>query len=142
MLDQARAWMVWLTKLLGADGFRFDAVKHFPTYVVEDLLFNAMGARIDYFAVGEYVGGRQQLDDWADETQNRAGTFDFALRQALAEIVEANGFFNMGSLPNFQQNNRIKTVPFVNNHDTWRGAFWDSELPRLVGYDPRVKSTS
>jgi alpha-amylase len=67
------------------------------------------------------------LDDWADETQNRAGTFDFALRQALAEIVEANGFFDMGSLPNFQQNNRIKTVPFVNNHDTWRGAFWDSE---------------
>jgi alpha-amylase len=127
MRDQARAWLVWLTKQLGADGFRFDAVKHFPAYVVEDLLFNAMGDRIDYFAVGEFVGGRQQLDSWAGETQNRAGTFDFALRQALADIVAANGFFDMGSLPNFQQDNRIKTVPFINNHDTWRGAFWDSE---------------
>lgn len=127
MRDRAREWFVWLTRQLGADGFRFDAVKHYPSYMVEDLLFNAMGERIDYFAVGEYVGNRQQLDAWAGETQNRSGTFDFALREALARIVETGGFFDMGSLPNFQQNNRIKTVPFVNNHDTWRGSYWDSE---------------
>jgi alpha-amylase len=127
MRDRAREWFVWLTNQLGADGFRFDAVKHYPAYVVEDLLFSAMGDRIDYFAVGEFVGNRQQLDSWAGQSSNRAGTFDFALRQALAEIVEAGGFFDMGSLPNFQQKNRIKTVPFVNNHDTWRGVYWDSE---------------
>ena len=127
MRDRGREWFVWLAKQLGADGFRFDAVKHYPAYVVEDLLFNAMGDRIGYFAVGEFVGNRQQLDSWASQSQNRAGTFDFALRQALAEIVEAGGFFDMGSLPNFQQKNRIKTVPFVNNHDTWRGVYWDSE---------------
>jgi len=136
MLDRGREWLVWLTRQLGADGFRFDAVKHYPAYVVEDLLFNAMGDRIDYFAVGEYVGNRQQLDSWAGETKNRAGTFDFALRQALAEIIQAGGFFDMGSLPNFQQINRVKTVPFVNNHDTWRGAFWDSE-PGSQAHDDR-----
>ena len=91
----------------GADGFRFDAVKHFPAYVVEDLLYNAMGNRIDYFAVGEYVDGQQALDAWADGTRNRAGTLDFALRKALSEIVEAGGFFDMGSLPNHQQKNRL-----------------------------------
>lgn len=127
MRDQAREWFVWFAKQTGADGFRFDAVKHFPAYVVEDLLYNAMGNRIEYFAVGEFVGSQQQLDRWTHETQNRAGTFDFALRDALANIVEAGGFFDMGSLPNYQQKNRVKTVPFVNNHDTWRGAFWDSE---------------
>lgn len=127
MRDQGREWFVWLTKQLGVDGYRFDAVKHYPAYVVEDLLFNAMGDRIDYFAVGEFVGNRQQLDAWAAETHNRAGTFDFALRSALAAIIEAGGLFDMGSLPDFQQNNRIKTVAFVNNHDTWRGAYWDSE---------------
>ena len=84
MLDQARGWMRWLTRQIGADGFRFDAVKHFPAYVIEDLLFNAMGDRVDYFAVGEFVGGRQELDAWADETRNRAGTFDFSFRDGLA----------------------------------------------------------
>jgi alpha-amylase len=126
MRDQARAWWVWLKKQIGADGFRFDAVKHNPAYVVEDLLYHAMGDRIDYFAVGEFVGGRGQLDHWADETRNRAGTFDFAYRDALANIVEGGGLFDMGNLPNYQQANRLKTVPFVNNH-AWRGAFWDSE---------------
>lgn len=95
--------------------------------VVEDLLYNAMGNRIDYFAVGEFVGGQAQIDDWAAQTQNRAGTFDFALRDGLASVIEAGGLFDMGSLPNYQQKNRLKTVPFINNHDTWRGAFWDSE---------------
>ncbi len=127
MRDKAREWFVWLTKQTGADGYRFDAVKHFPAYVVEDLLFNAKGSGIEYFAVGEFVGGRQQLDQWADATQNRAGTFDFALRDGLANVVEGGGYFDMGSLPAFQQQNRVKTVPFVNNHDTWRGAYWDSE---------------
>jgi alpha-amylase len=137
MLDQSRSWLVWLTKQLDADGFRFDAVKHFPGYVVEDLLFNAMGQDNNYFAVGEYVGNGQQLDAWVGETQNRTGTFDFELRKALAGIVESGGFFDMGSLPTFQQNNRLKTVPFVNNHDTWRGVYWDSE-PASNAHDDRA----
>jgi len=127
MRDQAREWFVWLQKQTGADGFRFDAVKHYPAYVVEDLLANAMGNRLEYFAVGEFVGSQPQLDDWASQTQNRSGTFDFALRDALANIVEAGGSFDLGSLPNYQQKNRLKTVPFMNTHDTWRGAYWDSE---------------
>ncbi len=136
MRDQARNWFVWLSKQTGVDGYRFDAVKHFPAYVVEDLLFHAKGPRKDYFAVGEFVGGRQQLDEWAHATQNRAGTFDFGLRDALANVVEAGGFFDMGSLPSYQQQNRVKTVPFVNNHDTWRGAHWDSE-PGSQTHDDR-----
>lgn len=136
MRTQARQWFVWLTKKTGADGFRFDAVKHFPPWVIEDLLYNAMGDRIDYFAVGEFVGGSDQLDRWTGDVRNRAGTFDFPLREALAALVGAGGFFDMGSLPNHQQQNRLKTVPFINNHDTWRGAFWDSE-PGSPRHDDR-----
>jgi alpha-amylase len=137
MRDHAREWFVWLAKQTGADGFRFDAVKHFPPYVVEDLLYNAMGNRLDYFAVGEYVEYRKDiLDGWADSTMNRSGTFDFALHEALSSLVEAGGFFDMGQLPNHQQNNRQKTSPFVNNHDTWRGAFWDSK-PGSSHHDDR-----
>ncbi|MDR4509441.1 MAG: DUF1939 domain-containing protein [Candidatus Brocadiaceae bacterium] len=126
MSEKAREWFMWFKKQTDVDGFRFDAVKHYPPYVVEDLLSGVMGDRIDYFAVGEFVGSQDQLDEWATQTQDRSGAFDFALRDALANIVEAGGLFNMGNLPNFQQKKRIKTVPFVNNHDTWRGYFWDS----------------
>jgi alpha-amylase len=135
MRDNARQWFVWFKKQTDVDGFRFDAVKHFPPEVVEDLLFNAMDAgkneadQRQYFAVGEFPAGRSEqnrLDDWASQARNRSGTFDFAFREALTDLVGAGGFFDMGSLPNYQQGNRFKTVPFVNNHDTWRGVFSDS----------------
>lgn len=137
MRTQARHWLVWLRKQTGADGFRFDAVKHFEPYVVEDLLYNAMGDRRDFFAVGEFIGSQQQIDSWCDQVQNRCGTFDFALREALADIVESGGYFDMGTLPNRQQKNRLKTVPFVNSHDTWHGAFWDSSHSGSVSHDDR-----
>lgn len=135
MRDQARQWFVWFRKQTDADGFRFDAVKHFPPEVVEDLLYNAMdmgkpeSTQRHYMAVGEFVVGlneQDRIDGWANQTKNRCGTFDFALREALVNLVHGQGFFDMGSLPNFQQHNRYKTVPFINNHDTWRGAFSDS----------------
>jgi alpha-amylase len=135
MRDHARAWFVWFRKQTDVDGFRFDAVKGFPPEVTEDLLYNAMDAgRIEadqrkYFAVAEHPANSQEqhlLDGWADQTRGRCGTFDFAFRDALSGLVAARGFFDMGSLPNLQQRNRFKTVPFVNNHDTWRGVFSDS----------------
>jgi alpha-amylase len=132
MRVSARQWLVWLKRQSDVDGFRFDAVKHFPPEVVEDVLFNAMDAgkpderQRKYFAVGEYVGTAAEEDAWANQTRGRCGTFDFAFRQALFDMIRGGGFFDMGSLPSFQQDNRAKTVPFVNNHDTWRGAFSDS----------------
>jgi alpha-amylase len=137
MRDQSREWFVWFRKQTGADGFRFDAVKHFEAYVVEDLLFNAMGDRRDFFAVGEYIGGHDQIDGWCELTRNRCGTFDFPLREALADVIEAGGFFDMSSLPSRQQQNRLKTVPFVNSHDSWRGAFWDSSGAGSTSHDDR-----
>jgi hypothetical protein len=83
----------------------------------------------DSVCAGEYVVGKAEsasIDQWAAATQNRCGTFDFSSRAALLEMINANGFFDMGSLPNFQQAARVKTVPFINSHDTWRGPFHDS----------------
>ena len=130
MRDHAREWVVWLKKQTGADGFRFDAVKHYPAFVVEDVLFNAMGPGIEYFCAGEFVVGKGEkdpMDTWAEFTGQRCGTFDFSLRAALFEMIGAGGFFDMGSLPEFQQSNRLKTVPFINNHDTIRGPLHDSD---------------
>jgi alpha-amylase len=124
--DQMRSWLIWYKKQCGWDGVRLDAVKHFPNYVTEDFLWNlqnnagwsSQGSQM--FAVGEWVGGAGDLDAWTNAVQNRAGTFDFALRNAITGLVQGQGQFDLGTAPSYQQSNRGRTVPFVNNHDTFR----------------------
>jgi len=130
--DSARNWFVWFVKQTGADGFRFDNVKGCPPEVVEDLLYNTMGSQTEYFCVAEYIGGSiGDQDGWCDATNNRCGVFDYHFRGSLVNLVESNGFFDMGSLPDAQQNNRYKTVPFVNNHDEL-GPTIDPDNPRAA----------
>jgi len=126
MRDEMRNWILWYKKQVGFSGVRLDAIKHFPTYIAEDYLWNLQHGNLwangtdDMFAVGEWVGGSAELDQWCNDVQNRAGTFDFSLRNALVGIVQGNGAFDLGLVPNYQQFNRQRTVPFVNNHDTFR----------------------
>ncbi|MEY3051478.1 MAG: hypothetical protein RLY31_1263 [Bacteroidota bacterium] len=142
MRKHTREWLVWYKKQLGFDGVRIDAVKHFPPFVSEDFLYNmqqqaqwANGGN-EMFAVGEWVGGTSELDAWSAAVQGRSGTFDFNLRAFDANggiygMIHGNGGYDMGNLPGAQQgfryvdsnNVRIhRTVPFVNNHDTYRPA--------------------
>lgn len=164
MRNQARSWLIWYKKQVGFDGVRLDAVKHFPDFATEDFLYNlqtnagwASGGNT-MFAVGEWVGSSGQMDGWCNNVQNRAGTFDFSLRNGLYNIVSQGGAFDIGTLPGYQQGNRVqnyggtyvhRTVPFVNNHDTFRpqtdgaGNYtgWNtgSELaPHIDPFDPRL----
>jgi alpha-amylase len=125
--------LVWYKKQVGFDGVRLDAVKHFPDFAAEDFLYNLQSSAgwasggATMFAVGEFVGGSNQLDQWTANVQNRAGTFDFSLRNGLYNIISGGGNFDIGTLPGYQQGTRVvqingqyvhRTVPFVNNHDT------------------------
>lgn len=141
---QARNWAGWLKKQTGVDGFRWDAVKHFSYNLQQDVSYNlkynagwASGGEA-MFNVGEYVGGQGQLDDYVNSVRGQnggqdflMGTFDFGLREGLYNLVAGNGGFDVGRLPGLQQNQRVayyaasntyvhRTVPFVNNHDTFR----------------------
>lgn len=133
MRNGARDWLIWYKKQTGADGFRFDAAKNYPFYALQDVLFNAKynaswangGANL--YAVGEYVGGGNELDTWINNvktsnggSEDMVGTFDFGLRSELKNVTSSNGSYDLGTLPGKQQNNRYRTVPFVNNHDTFR----------------------
>lgn len=136
MRKNYREWLIWYKKQTGFDGVRMDAVKHFEEWVAEDFLYNlqfgsgfANGGNA-MFNVGEFVGGAGQLDNWTNAVQKRAGTFDFSLRDGLKQMID-NGLFNVANLPGFQQTQRVNfvgadntfyhiTVPFVNNHDTFR----------------------
>ncbi|MEC8459940.1 MAG: alpha-amylase family glycosyl hydrolase, partial [Bacteroidota bacterium] len=155
MRTNTRNWLMWYKKHMGWEGVRIDAIKHFPTYIVEDFLWNIQhgngwaNGTDDMFAVGEWVGGASALDQWCNDVQNRAGTFDFSLRNALTGIIQGNGSFDLGTVPNYQQSNRQRTVPFVNNHDTFRpildnngnynGWNFGSQLgPQIEPNDPRL----
>lgn len=131
MRTQSREWMIWLKKQTGVDGWRLDAIKHFPNPVSEDMLWNtqnnagfASGGN-NMFAVGEWVGGAQETDAWVDAVQGRAGTFDFSLHgfpgtPGVLGMVYGLGNYDLSNLPAAQQARRDRTVPFVNNHDTFR----------------------
>ena len=77
------------------------------------------------FAVGECYGEGPDLDYWCDAVKNRAGTFDFGLRNALYGLIKGDGFYDMAAIPGSQQSNRQRTVPFVNSHDTFRPILTD-----------------
>ncbi|MFK7969616.1 MAG: alpha-amylase family glycosyl hydrolase [Bacteroidia bacterium] len=144
MRDNARNWMLWMMKQTGADGFRWDAVKHFGSDIVQDLSYNTkylngwanQGEAM--MNIGEWVGGGAQLDTWVNSvtganggSEELIGTFDFGLRSALYGMATGNGFYNMASIPGAQQNRRVtfyvgsntyvhRTAPFINLHDTFR----------------------
>ncbi|NBR13222.1 MAG: T9SS C-terminal target domain-containing protein [Flavobacteriales bacterium] len=126
MRTNMRNWLIWYKKQVGWDGVRIDAVKHFPTNAMEDFLWNLQNNAVwasgtdNMFAVGEWVGGTSELDNWVNAVQNRAGTFDFAIRGAIQNMVNGNGAYDLSNIPGSQQSNRGRTVPFVNNHDTFR----------------------
>jgi alpha-amylase len=139
---------MWYKKQTAVDGFRWDAVKHFPAYVQEDYSYNLKSVLPSWckggqnmFNVGEWVGSKNELDNYvntiaAPTGDKMMGTFDFGLRAfdnsgGLYGMVYGMGNFNMATLPAAQQNERVtyypatntyvhRTVPFVNNHDTFR----------------------
>ena len=146
--DGAREWIKWFKKQTNVDGYRWDAVKHFPYFVQQDLSHNCKytvpswaAGGTEMFNVGEYVGSKNELDAFVDDvtysnggSEMLMGTFDFGLRAfdsngGVNAMVSGNGFFDMATLPAAQQERRFsdfdgkrvhRTVPFVNNHDTFR----------------------
>lgn len=134
MRDGMRNWLIWYKKQIGFDGVRLDAVKHYPDYVTEDFMWNlqnnagwASGGN-QMFAVGEYVSGTTDCDNWTNAVQQRSGTFDFGLRQEIYYMVTGQGNYDLGTIVNYQQQTRNRSCNFVNSHDTFRPKWWLSTV--------------
>jgi alpha-amylase len=135
MRNETRKWCTWYKKQMGFDGGRYDAVKNYPYWAVEDFIYNlqhnsgwASGGD-NMFSVGEFVGSASEIDQFENNVNNRAGTFDFALRDGIYKMVSGGGGFDLGTIPGYQQTNRFVTIggntiyrtcPFVNSHDSFR----------------------
>lgn len=150
MINSARDWLAWYKKQTGVDGLRWDAVKHFPLFVQQDLIRNikygipawAQGGNA-MTCIGEWIGNAGDLDQYVTDVaaaygtygyEEHTGTFDFNLRGygsngGVYSMVLGNGAFNMQNLPGEQQQKRTysygalkvhRTIPFINSHDTYR----------------------
>lgn len=162
ILDEMRKWSIWFRKQTGIDGYRVDAAKHFPGWALGDIMNNlaynagfASGGS-EMIAFGEYIGGISDTDNWVDSVNTAAGndvmgSFDFSLRGALYGIISSSGSYNMANIPGSQQNRRSRTIPFVNNHDTFRPQLngsgnyigWntgDELAPHIEPFDGRVQA--
>ncbi|MBN8640620.1 MAG: DUF1939 domain-containing protein [Flavobacteriales bacterium] len=133
MRNGARNWLIWFKKQTGSDGFRFDAAKHYPHWALQDFIYNLKynagwaNGGANMFAVGENINNAGAMDSWINSvrtsnggSEDLVGTFDFSLREGIKAMIDGNGGFNIGTIPGYQQGNRYRTVPFVNNHDTFR----------------------
>lgn len=145
MRDNGRNWITWYKKQTGADGFRWDAVKHFPLYVQEDYIYNlkyvispfAQGGEA-MFNVGEWIGNKNEIDAYVNNVRSGSeittGAFDVSLRAygpngGIYSMVMGQGGFNMQNIIYDQQDLRYydyttqrvyRTCPYVNSHDTYR----------------------
>lgn len=170
MRSQAAAWVLWMKNQVGVDGFRWDAAKHFDAIAAPlnadhgtiAAVMKPFGANPDVLSIGEVVDSTANEDRWTNTVNTDAGsdvtgTFDFPLRQKLHDMALSFGSFDMQSIPGAQQQNRSRTVPFVNNHDTFRpildanGRFgalgdasrWDNGNELFGGHlDPREERLS
>lgn len=149
MTINARDNMSWFKKQTGVDGWRFDAVKHYPLWIQRDFITTTKynlpawaNGDTTMLSISEWVGTAGDMDFYVSgisgggpvPNEEHTGTFDFSLRGygfagGLYSMVLSGGSFDVRNLPSAQQSKRYfdygtkrvhRTVPFVNNHDTYR----------------------
>lgn len=145
MRDQAREWIKWFKKQTAVDGFRWDAVKHFPDWAQQDFLYNVKYAMSDWcnggeamFSVGEYIGSKGEIDNYCRSVQKAnggsefmMGAYDVPLRGAIKNgVIDGGGYGNIGSVVGEQLDMRYndygngfrvhRSLNYINSHDTFR----------------------
>ena len=115
-------WGKWFIEMTGIDGFRLDAVKHMQFSFYDewlDAMREATGREL--FSVGEYWnGGLAALKHYIDTTQGALSLFDVPLHYRFSEAAKKGSAYDMRTLfdDTLTQNNPLKSVTFVDNHDT------------------------
>jgi alpha-amylase len=145
--DTLFAYSRYMFQNAGVKGMRVDAVKHFPTWFMGDMLDNLYDNGVSpKMIVGEsYDYNPQTLKAWVDEVQNAMNPatkqnmnvriFDFALREQMRQACDAFGYdvrnlMTSGCVEGAAMSG-YNVVSFVNNHD-----FRDPAQNQLILHDP------
>ena len=133
VVHELKRWGKWFLHTTDVDGFRFDAVKHmrFSFYKewIEEL---RREEKKELFSVGEYWN----RDVWALKNYLNATTFDFSLFDVplhfkFCQAAASNGDFDLRGIfdDTLTKDNPVKSVTFVDNHDTQPGQALESFVP-------------
>ncbi len=133
----------WMIEEIGFDGFRYDFVKGYGTWVtkaIQEERYVKNGNPFKPYGVAENWAGDREIEDWLHEvndwSDNPVGAFDFPLRYQLKNLCDSYGFSlrNLGGPSTLFYDNPFGAVTFVDNHD-FRGG---SEPPiyndKLLAY--------
>ena len=117
----------WLIEEVGFDGFRFDFVKGYGSWMVKalsEIAYLKSGLAFRPFSVGECWDSDRRIEDWLTEVNafldNPVCAFDFPLRYRLKDLCDTYGF-NLRTLAQggtVVHSNPTLAVTFVDNHDT------------------------
>ena len=121
VVEEIKNWGVWYANELNLDGFRLDAVKHIKFDFMKEFTQHVRDETgKEMFTVGEYIGGKNDLDNYLQAVEGEMSLFDFPLRDKFAQASSSNGNFDLRQLNTgtLMSDNPIHAVTFVENHDT------------------------
>jgi alpha-amylase len=116
----------WLVEEIGFDGFRYDFVKGYGSWLVtaiQEYRYVRDGAAFRPYGVAENWSGTRSIDNWINETNawndNPVDAFDFPLRELLKQLCDSYGFSLRGLAGADTLLHRCpgSAVTFVENHD-------------------------
>ncbi|EPR42480.1 alpha amylase catalytic region [Desulfovibrio sp. X2] len=139
MLDLAR----WLVEEIGFDGFRYDFVKGYGTWLIKSIQeyrYERGGRAVSPYAVAENWDSERAIADWLQDangwSDNPVGAFDFPLRWELKALCDSYGY-DLRSLcrPDLLFRACPATaVTFVDNHDFRGGDTPEIANDKLLAY--------
>lgn len=121
VVNEIKNWGVWYANELDLDGYRLDAVKHIKYEFMETFVEHARNEiGKEMFAVGEYIGGIHDLENYLNKVNYSMSLFDFPLRNNFAQASSSNGHFDLRKLTDqtLIASSPMNAVTFVENHDT------------------------
>ena len=116
----------WLVEEVGFDGFRYDFVKGYGSWIVtaiQEYRYLRDGQPFKPYGVGEHWDSTRSIDNWVNETNawndNPVDAFDFPLRDTLKALCDSYGFSLRGptAAETVVKDRPQSAVTFVENHD-------------------------
>lgn len=119
--DELLRWGKWYIDQTGIDGFRLDAAKHMSSSFFAEWLGGLREhAQAELFAVGEYAGPLNLMQEFLMATQGSLSLFDFPLHDKFTTISKTPEEHDIRQI--FEDTltgvDPTHSVTFVDNHDT------------------------
>jgi alpha-amylase len=120
----------WLVEEVSFDGFRYDFVKGYGSWMVtaiQEYRYLRDGKPFKPYGVGENWSSSRAIENWLNETNawndNEVDAFDFPLRWLLKDLCDGFGFSlrRLATEPTLVRSRPHSAVTFVENHDLREG---------------------